>query len=137
MASSFASYFGLRSTIAYTLTVSSLTVSTTTVKSIALQSTTISLGQSTNQSYNNFTSGLYTNTLWGSTLGTSNVLSTVNDVIMSQSGQYQYALQGSQSSIATNQVSRSINSGITWQTLNNTGLPVTTYAYQSTMTGFP
>ena len=114
-----------------------LTVSTLLAKSITFQSTMISLGQSTNQSYNNFTSGLYTNTLWGSTLGTSNVLSTVNDVIMSQSGQYQYALQGSQSSIATNQVSRSIDSGINWQTLNNTGLPVTTYAYQSTMTGFP
>jgi hypothetical protein len=162
MASTFASYFGLRSTIAYTtagtavpagsiymvssnvgpvwtntITVSSLTGSTIAATSISLQSTTISLGQSTNQTYRNFTNGAYTNTLWGSTLGTSNVLSTVNDVIMSQSGQYQYALQGSQSSIATNQVSRSIDSGITWQTLNNTGLPVTTYAYQSTISGFP
>jgi len=162
MASTFASYFGLRSTLVYTtagtpvpagaiyavssnvgpvwtntITVSSLTGSTIAATSISLRSTTISLGQSTNQLYRNFTNGAYTNTLWGSTLGTSNVLSTVNDVIVSQSGQYQYALQGSQSSIATNQVSRSIDSGITWQTLNSIGLPVTTYAYQSATSGFP
>jgi hypothetical protein len=129
-----------------TIVANGITLSTLTVSTIngalpgsgsgtALASTMVSIGASTNQT-NNFNNGSFT-TGWGSTLRTYNVLSTVNKVAMSQNGQYQYALQGTQSSIATYQVSRSADSGNTWQTLTNTGLPVTTYAYQTIASGYP
>ena len=150
MASTFASYFGLRSTVAYnagaavpagslftvssnvgpswsnTLTVSSFSTllgSTITVSTLRYQSTTISLGASTNQSYTNFTSGSYTG--WGSTLSG---LTAVQKIAMSYSGQYQYAAQNGSSTINT-----SVNSGVSWGTITGAnGLPAGATAYPLT-----
>lgn len=130
-----------------TLTVSNInyktllgqTGSSLSVGSLSMASTVISIGASTNQAYNNFSNGSYT-TGWGSTLGTYNVLRTVKKVTMSQSGQYQYALQ-TQSSASTYPLSFSQNSGITWTTLGGTasssGLPTGSLAYASTSSGVP
>ena len=130
-----------------TLTVSNInyktllgqTGSSLSVGSLSMASTVISLGASTNQAYNNFSNGSYT-TGWGSTLGTYNVLSSVKKVTMSQSGQYQYALQ-TQSSASTYPLSFSQNSGVTWTTLGGTasssGLPTGSLAYASTSSGVP
>ena len=159
MASTFASYFGLRSTVAYTsagsavpagslftissnvgptwsntLTVSSFSTllgSTITVSTLRYQSTTISLGASTNQSYTNFTSGSYAG--WGSTLSG---LTAVQKIAMSYSGQYQYAAQNG---AAATQMALSNNSGLSWQTLTSAsnGLPAGSLAYQATPSGNP
>ena len=135
MASSFASYFGLRSTIAYTLTVSSLTVSTTSVKSIVLQSTMISLGQSTNQSYNNFTNGSFT-TGWVSTLTSA---TSIKKVVLAPNGATQTILQNSGSTMST--VITSLNSGQTWAGSTMRGLPTSGalpyQTYGSTINAMP
>jgi len=134
-----------------TLTGSTITVSTLTgstlmgptlmVSTIAFQSTTIALGQSTSQAYNNFTNGSFT-AGWVSSLSTTAStagagLARVQKVTMSQSGQYQLAVQ---SSVASYSVVKSSDSGVTWQTLTNgsNGLPKGAVAYpQATATGNP
>jgi len=158
MASTFASYFGLRSTVAHnagvaaaagslytvssnvgpiwsnTLTVSSFSTllgSTITVSTIRYQSTSIALGASTNQSYTNFTSGSYAG--WGSTLSG---LTAIQKIAMSYSGQYQLVAQNG---AASTQLSLSNNSGISWQTLTSAsnGVPSGSLAYQATPSGNP
>ena len=121
-----------------TITVSTLTGSTLnagriTVSTIAFQSTTIALGQSTSQT-NNFTNGSFT-AGWASTLSTTAStagagLTAVQRVTMSQSGQYQLAVQ---SSVASYSVVKSSDSGVTWQTLTNgaNGLPAGSPVYTS------
>lgn len=96
-----------------------------------LGSTMVSIGASTNQTYNNFTNGLYTNTLWGSTL---TGLSAITDVVMTPNGQYQLAVQNGSSTIRT-----SANSGLTWSSLTGAnGLPAGATAYpQATASGTP
>ena len=156
MASTFASYFGLRSTVAYnagaavpagslftissnvgptwsnTLTVSSFSTllgSTITVSTLRYQSTAISLGASTNQSYSNFSNGSYT-TGWGSTLSG---LTAIQKIAMSYSGQYQYAAQNGSSTINT-----SVNSGFSWVSITGAnGLPAGATAYPVTASGTP
>ena len=151
MASTFASYFGLRSTVAYnagvampagslftissnvgptwsnTLTVSSFSTllgSTITVSTLRYQSTTVALGASTNQSYSNFSNGSYT-TGWGSTLSG---LTAIQKIAMSYSGQYQYAAQNGSSTINT-----SVNSGFSWVSITGAnGLPAGATAYPLT-----
>ena len=89
-----------------------------------LGSTMVSIGASTNQTYNNFTNGLYTNTLWGSTL---TGLSAITDVSMTPNGQYQLAVQNGSSTIRT-----SANSGLTWSSLTGAnGLPASTPVYNT------
>jgi hypothetical protein len=156
MASTFASYFGLRSTVAYiagsavpvgslytvssnvgpiwsnTLTVSSFSTllgSTITVSTIRYQSTAISLGASTNQSYTNFTSGSYAG--WGSTLSG---LTAIQKIAMSYSGQYQLVAQNGSSTI-----NASVNSGISWVSITGAnGLPAGATAYPvTTASGTP
>jgi hypothetical protein len=156
MASTFASYFGLRSTVAHnagvaaaagslytvssnigpvwsnTLTVSSFSTllgSTITVSTIRHQSTTIALGASTNQSYTNFTSGSYAG--WGSTL---TGLTAVQKVAMSYSGQYQLAAQNGSSTI-----NASVDSGVSWVSITGAnGLPAGATAYPvTTASGTP
>jgi hypothetical protein len=128
-----------RSTIFYTAAGvpasagSVLTVGTNGVPGFTtnLGSTTISLGASTNQTYNNFTNGLYTSTLWGSTL---TGLTSVQKVTMSYSGQYQLAIRNGSSTI-----SASNNSGVSWSSLTGAnGLPAGALAYpQATASGVP
>ena len=123
------------------LAISTLTASSIAVSAISMQSTVISLGQSTNQAFNNFSGGSYT-AGWVSTLSTTAStaganLTRVQKVTMSQSGQYQLAVQ---SSVSAYSVVKSSDSGVTWQTLTNgaNGLPNGALAYpQATATGTP
>ena len=82
----------------------------------------LSLGLSTNQTYNNLSNGSYSN--WinaASSLG----LSTIKDVAMSSSGQYQLIVVGSSTTLYL-----SSNSGVTWSALGSSnGLPATSTAY--------
>jgi hypothetical protein len=88
-----------------------------------LGSTTVSIGASTNQTYNNFSGGSFT-TGWASTL---TGLSAVTDAVMSQNGQYQLAVQNGSSTIRT-----SANSGLTWSSLTGAnGLPTGTPIYNT------
>ena len=104
-------YLALRSSAAPTFTVSTLLA-----KSISLQSTTITLGQSTNQS-NNFSSGSFT-TGWASTL---TGLTSIKDVVLSPNGSVQTILQNSGSTMST--TITSLNSGSTWAGSTMRGLP--------------
>jgi len=127
-----------RSTIFYTAAGvpasagSVLTVGTNGVPGFTtnLGSTTISLGASTNQTYNSFTNGLYASTLWGSTL---TGLTSIQKVSMSYSGQYQLAVQNSST------INSSRNSGFSWSSLTGAaGLPAGATAYpQATASGVP
>jgi hypothetical protein len=116
-----------------------VTLNTLTASTISMQSTTIALGQSTNQRYTNFTSGSFASSLMTSTLSTYNSLSTVTKVSMSQDGRYQYALQSAPSTLSYYQLARSVDTGVTWNTLNTStmGLPQGSLAYQSTVSGYP
>jgi len=97
-----------------------------TASTIKLTSTLVSLGQSTNQTYNNLSSGTYSN--WinaASSLG----LSAIKRVAMSSSGQYQLIVVGSSAALYL-----STDSGVTWITQGaagflGTGLPVVSTAY--------
>jgi len=93
-------------------------------------STIITLGASTNTTYNNFLGGSFT-TGWASTLTGR---SAVTKVAISQSGQYQFAVQNGSSTINT-----SVNSGATWSSLTGAnGLPAGALAYpQATASGVP
>jgi hypothetical protein len=95
-----------------------------------LGSTMVSIGASTNQTYNNFSGGSFT-TGWASTL---TGLSAITDIIMTPNGQYQLAVQNGSSTIRT-----SANSGVTWGTLTSAnGLPAGATAYpQATAAGTP
>jgi hypothetical protein len=124
-----------------TITTSTITGSVLNISTLSFQSTVISLGQSTNQAYYNFSGGSFT-AGWASTLSTTAStagagLSRVQKVTMSQSGQYQLAVQ---SSVTSYSVVKSSDSGLTWQTLTNgaNGLPNGAVAYpQATATGTP
>jgi len=117
------------------VTASTITVSTIngllpgTGSGTGSSSTMISIGASTTQS-NNFSGGSFT-TGWGSTL---TGLTAITDVAVSQSGQYQLAVQNGSSTIRT-----SANSGITWGTLTGAnGLPAGATAYPpATAAGVP
>ena len=120
-----------RSTIFYTpagvpaATGSVLTIGANGVSGFTtnLGSTTVSIGASTNQTYNNFSGGSFT-TGWASTL---TGLSAVTDAVMSQNGQYQLAVQNGSSTIRT-----SANSGLTWSSLTGAnGLPTGTPIYNT------
>ena len=97
-----------------------------TASSIKVNSTMLSLGLSTNQTYNNLSNGTYSN--WinaGSSLG----LTTIKDIAMSSSGQYQLIVVGSSATLYL-----SSDSGVTWITQGaagflGTGLPVVSTAY--------
>ena len=123
------------SIVASGLTLSTITVSTIngllpgTGSGTGSSSTMISIGASTTQS-NNFSGSSFTSG-WGSTL---TGLTAITDVAVSQSGQYQLAVQNGSSTIRT-----SANSGITWGTLTGTnGLPAGATAYpQATAAGVP
>lgn len=110
-------YLALRSSAAPTLTVSTLLGSTISTRSISFQSTTISLGQSTNQSYTNFSGGSFT-TGWASTLTGA---TSIKKVVLSPNGSVQTILQNSGSTMST--VITSANSGITWTGSTMRGLP--------------
>ena len=110
-------YLALRSSAAPTLTVSTLLGSTIAARSISLQSTTISLGQSTNQTYRNFSNGSFT-TGWASTLTGP---TSIKKVVLSPNGSVQTILQNSGSTMST--VITSANSGITWAGSTMRGLP--------------
>ena len=117
-----------------TLTVSNInyktlvgqTGSALTVSSLSLTSTTISLGQSTNQTYTNFSNGSIT-TGWASTLtGTT----AIKKVVLGSNGATQTVLQSSGSTMST--VITSVNSGQTWTGSTMKGLPTSgTLAYQT------
>ena len=109
-------YLALRSSAAPTLTVSTLLGSTLVARSINFQSTTITLGQSTNQS-NNFSSGSFT-TGWASTL---TGLTSIKKVVLSPNGATQTILQNSGSTMST--TITSLNSGSTWAGSTMRGLP--------------
>ena len=82
----------------------------------------LSLGLSTNQTYNNLSNGTYSN--WinaASSLG----LSTIRDVAMSSTGQYQLIVVGSSTTLYL-----SSNSGVSWSALGSSnGLPAVATAY--------
>jgi hypothetical protein len=80
----------------------------------------ITIGASTNSTYNNLSNGSYTNG-WVSTL--SGITSTVK-VSMTHNGSNILALRSYNSSIST-----SVNSGSTWSKLTGTGLPTGTPGY--------
>ena len=123
-------YLALRSSAAPTFTVSTLLA-----KSISFQSTTISLGQSTNQSYNNFSNGSFT-TGWASTL---TGLTSIKKVVLSPNGSAQTVLQNSGSTMST--VITSLNSGSTWTGSTMRGLPTSGalpyQTYGSTINAMP
>ena len=82
----------------------------------------LSLGLSTNQTYNNLSNGSYSNWI---NAASSLSLSTIKDVAMSSSGQYQLIVVGS-----SNTLYLSSNSGVTWSALGSSnGLPATSTAY--------
>jgi len=122
-----------------TITTSTITGSVLNISTLSFQSTVISLGQSTNQRYTNFTNGSFAPSLMTSTLSTYNSLSTVTKVSMSQDGRFQYALQSAPSTLSYYQLARSVDTGVTWNTLNTStmGLPQGSLAYQSTVSGYP
>ena len=101
-----------------------------TLNSISMASTTISLGQSTNQTYTNFSNGSFT-TGWASTLtGTT----AIKKVVMGSNGATQTVLQGSTMST----VITSVNSGQTWSGSTTMGLPTNgTLAYQTYSSSAP
>jgi len=99
-----------------TLTGSAITTSTITVSTLNLQSTTISLGQSTNQTYNNFSNGSYAPP-WTTA---KSAMTSVNKTVQSANGLYQMLVAN-----ATSGLFLSSDSGITWSTLSG-GLPTLT-----------
>jgi len=123
-------YLTVRNTVLPVVNATTLTGSTITVGSLNLVSTTVSLGQSTSQTYRNFSGGSYTNG-WGSTLTGQ---TSITDTVMNQNGQYQLAVQNGSSTIRT-----SANSGFTWSSLTGAnGLPAGALAYpQATAAGTP
>jgi hypothetical protein len=100
---------------AVNLTGSAITTSTITVSTLNLQSTTISLGQSTNQTYNNFSNGSYLT--WASP---KSDMTSANKTVQSANGLYQMLVAN-----ATSGLFLSSDSGITWSTLSG-GLPTLT-----------
>lgn len=94
---------------------STLTGSTITATSLNLASTTISLGQSTNQTYNNFSNGSYLT--WATP---KSDMTTANKTVQSANGLYQMIVAN-----ATSGLFLSSDSGITWSTLTG-GLPTLT-----------
>ena len=125
MASTFASYFTLRSTVTYTnagtvvpdtylYTISSSNptwTNTITASTLTLANTAVSLGLSTNSTTVGFSQGNYAAGYWSTATGVS--ASTVKRVNMSASGQYQTIANQS-----TNSLYYSNNSGSTWSTLS-------------------
>jgi len=99
-----------------TLTGSAITTSTITVSTLNLQSTTISLGQSTNQTYNNFSNGSYAPP-WTTA---KSAMTSANKTVQSANGLYQMLVAN-----ATSGLFLSSDSGITWSTLAG-GLPTLT-----------
>lgn len=105
-------YLTVRNTVLPVVNTTTLTVS-----SVNFRSTMISLGQSTNQTYN-FSNGSFT-TGWASTL---TGLTSIKKVVLSPNGSIQTVLQNSGSTMST--TITSLNSGITWAGSTMTGLPI-------------
>jgi hypothetical protein len=82
-----------------------------------LGSTTVSIGASTNQTYNNFSNGSYAPVSW---ITAKEALSGTNKTVMSANGLYQMIVGN-----ATSGLFLSSDSGITWTTLTG-GLPTLT-----------
>ena len=80
-----------------------------------LGSTMVSIGASTNQTYNNFTSGSYTT--WATS---KSAITSANKTVQSANGLYQLVVANT-----TSNLSLSSDSGITWSTLSG-GLPTLT-----------
>ena len=110
---------GINNTMSTTnsLSIDTLTASTITVSKLNLQSTVISLGQSTNQTYNNFSNGSYAPVSW---VTAKSALSGTNKTVMSANGLYQMIVGNTTSGLYL-----SSDSGITWNSLTG-GLPVLT-----------
>ena len=108
---------GINNTMSTTnsLSIDTLTASTITVSKLNLASTVISLGQSTNQTYNNFSNGSYLT--W---VTAKSALSGTNKTVMSANGLYQMIVGNTTSGLFL-----SSDSGITWTSLTG-GLPVLT-----------
>ena len=113
-------YLTVRNTIlpvvnAVTANYSTLTGSTITATSMNLTSATISLGASTNQTYNNFSNGSYLT--WATA---KSAMTSANKTVQSANGLYQMIVAN-----ATSGLFLSSDSGITWSTLTG-GLPTLT-----------
>ena len=113
-------YLTVRNTIlpvvnAVTANYSTLTGSTITATSMNLTSATISLGASTNQTYNNFSNGSYLT--WATA---KSAMTSANKTVQSANGLYQMIVAN-----ATSGLYLSSDSGITWSTLTG-GLPTLT-----------
>ena len=123
-------YLTLRSTLIYTAPGvqappgSMFTVGASGVQT--LNTTTVALGASTNQTYNNFSGGSFT-TGWASTLtGTT----AIKKVVLAPNGAIQTILQSSGSTMST--TITSLNSGLTWAGSTMMGLPTGgSLAYQT------
>jgi hypothetical protein len=115
-------YLTVRNTVlpvvnAVTMNYSTLTGSTITATSLNLTSANVALGASTNQTYNNFSSGSYAPVSW---VTAKSALSSTNKTVMSANGQYQMIVGN-----ATSGLFLSSDSGITWTALTG-GLPTLT-----------
>jgi hypothetical protein len=149
MASTFASYFGQRSTIAYTSAgtaiptsyiynvssngvptwTSTIRINALTASTMTMNASTIGLGASTNQSYNNFTKGSYAT--WTTSL---TGLTSTTKVSANQNATTLLVTHSNSSTI-----NASYDTGVTWSSLTGAnGLPAGATAYPlTTASGTP